>query len=568
MFYALWLGTYPLFTPDEGRYAEAAREMIASGDYITPRVSGIAFLDKPVLYYWLQALAISLFGVKEWAIRFFPMLSGLLGCLMTYICGRLLFGRRSALLAALLLATAPLYFGSAHYANLDLEVAVFISCSLLCFITGVQQQTYSKAFLYTAYLFAALAVLTKGLIGLVFPLLIIGSWIALQGQWRLLKNIHLFSGILIFSALVLPWYVLVQKANPNFLHYFFVTQHFTRFLSAAEFNNKTVFWFYLPIVLGGFFPWTIFLFQALTQAIRNILKKPKQHSSELFLILWLILVFTFFSIPHSKIVTYILPMFPALALLTGHYLSCIWDRMGKKNYEACIAAFCLINIIFAAILLTQPEYQWLEMTTGFTPYLTALSLILMFFAAISLLLIRKKVLAAIIVTFAISNILFLSTLTLGASYLNQRSAKPLAMQLKAIIQPQDEVVHYFKFFQDVPLYLGQNVSIVANWHSPTILTHDNWIRELSYGMSFPDTDKRLINEEVFWKRWHSNKRIFVFISSNYLKQFKQQANFYFYIAKHNDIYLLSNQASILTLWKYPALASNKGKNRHERQNNP
>src|SRR5579862_9516747 len=124
-FYYFYLGTYPLFTPDEGRYAEVAREMVATGDYITPRVNGVAFLDKPILYYWLQAAAIHLFGLKEWALRFFPALLGLLSCLVTYSCGCVLFNRRTGLLASLILATSPLYFSGAHYANLDLEMAVF-----------------------------------------------------------------------------------------------------------------------------------------------------------------------------------------------------------------------------------------------------------------------------------------------------------------------------------------------------------------------------------------------------------------------------------------------------------
>src|SRR5476651_843718 len=92
-FYVLWLGSYPLFNPDEGRYSEVAREMVATGDYVTPRVNGVAFLDKPVLYYWLQAVSIHLFGVKEWALRFFPALFAVMGCLLTYAAGRLAFDR-------------------------------------------------------------------------------------------------------------------------------------------------------------------------------------------------------------------------------------------------------------------------------------------------------------------------------------------------------------------------------------------------------------------------------------------------------------------------------------------
>ena len=121
IFYALWIGSHAFFTPDEGRYPEVASEMVVSGDYITPRLNGVAFLDKPALYYWLQASAIKLFGVNEWALRLWPAFLGVLGCLMLYAAGSLLFNRRSGLLAAGILATSPLYYGGAHYANLDLK---------------------------------------------------------------------------------------------------------------------------------------------------------------------------------------------------------------------------------------------------------------------------------------------------------------------------------------------------------------------------------------------------------------------------------------------------------------
>ncbi|HSW70828.1 MAG TPA: glycosyltransferase family 39 protein, partial [Gammaproteobacteria bacterium] len=272
IFYFLGLNSYPLFTPDEGRYSEVAREMIVTGDFITPRLNGVVFLDKPILYYWLQASAIKIFGLKEGALRFWPALFGIWGCLCLYIAGRILFNRRTALLSTLLLSTSVLYFGAAHYANLDLEVAVLVSTTLLFFLLGLKspQPQASRLWIYGAYFFSGLAILTKGLIGLAFPIIIIGSWTLLLGKWENIKKLRPFTGLGLVLTIVLPWYLLAQKANPAFFHFFFVVQQISRFLSTQDFNNQVAWWFYFPIVLAGFLPWTLFIFSSLLNILGPI----------------------------------------------------------------------------------------------------------------------------------------------------------------------------------------------------------------------------------------------------------------------------------------------------------
>lgn len=552
VFYTLWLGHYALFTPDEGRYSEVAREMVATGDYITPRVDGVAFLDKPVLYYWLQATAIQWFGLKEWALRFFPALLGVLGCLVTYLAGFYLFNRRTGLLSALILATTPLYFGGAHYADLNLEVAVFISCTLLFFICGVQRENpYRTFFLFAAYFSAACAFLTKGLIGLAFPGMIAGCWMLLLWRIDLLKRIHLFKGILFFIALTLPWYLLVQKANPQFFHYFFITQQVTRFLSTGVFNNKTPYWFYVPVVLAGFFPWTIFLCQALFYHIKRIWRARYQYQTELFLFLWVLIILGFFSVPQSKTVGYIFPIFPALALLVGHYLSATWE-ITKQTLRLTILFFIAISTLLSAILFFLPHYHLIHFAPGFAPYLTALACVFLLSAFASLCFLKHNTWQSLFYICTISSILFLIILLSGADYLNRGSTKTLALKLKLIISPQDEVITYQRYYQDLPLYLEKRVTIVADWHSPDIARNDNWERELWYGMAFQNTDDWLINEKIFWQRFDSTKRVFVLTSSNYLNQFHAHGKKYFILDKNENLVLLSNQPA--TLSKNPSLA--------------
>lgn len=534
IFYTFWLGGYPLFTPDEGRYSEVAREMIATGDYITPRVNGVAFLDKPILHYWLQTIALSLFGLKEWAARIFPALSGVLGCIVTYICGRRLFDRRTGLVSAIILATTPLYFASAHYANIDLEVAVLVSCTLLFFITGAQAEDESRSyFLFLAYLSAALAFLLKGLIGIAFPAMIAGTWIMLSSQWKLLIRIHLIKGIILFLLITLPWFILVQKANPEFLHYFFVTQQFSRFVSSGEFNNPTPFWFYLPVILIGFFPWSGFIIPALGKAIQN-----RKQQTELYLLLWLIIIFIFFSIPRSKTITYILPVFPALALLTGKYLSDAWEAAREK---ASILIIFTVGIFLAIGLLSLDHFHWTDLSGHFKPYLKTLGYLCLVGASLTLLLIRQKRILPIFTLITTWSALFLLILTVGTTHLNQDTSKPLVTTLKTIIKPEDEVIAYFKFYYDVPFYLEKRMTIVANWKSPNIPYNDNWVREFWYGMPFQNTEEWLIDEDKFWGKWNSENRVFVFLNENYFDQFKLRATSYYYLGDNKDIILLSNK---------------------------
>lgn len=480
-FYTLWLGHYPLFIPDEGRYAEAAREMLTTGDFVTPRVNGVAFLDKPILYYWLEAVAMRWFGINEWAIRFFPALLSVFGCLYTYVCGRQLFNRRTGFLSSMILALTPLYFGGAHYADLNMEVAVFISCTLQSFITGVQSIGWKRPlFLFSAYIFAALAFLTKGMIGIAFPGMICGLWIMLLWRWATLKNIYLVTGLVLFIFIALPWYLIVQRENPAFLHYFFVTQQVSRFLSAGSFNNPTPVWFYLPVILIGFLPWSLFVIQAIQQACRHVWQERHAHQTMLFLLLWISVIFLFFSIPKTKTIGYIFPIFPALALITGHYLAATWSKTKK------------ITIILFAIIST----------------------------------------------------LFLSILLLMSPQLNKKSSKSFAKELITILQPNDEVVNYYQFYQDLPIYLQRRITLVADWQSPDIATNDNWVRELWYGKEFQDTNTWLINEPAFWEKWYSKKRVFVFLNENQFKRFKSHARYYFYLDSDHHVILLSNEPTL------------------------
>lgn len=537
LFYALGLGSYPLFTPDEGRYSEVAREMVMNRNYITPHLNGVIFLDKPILYYWLQASAIYWFGLKEWALRFWPATVGILGCLITYLTGHALFNRRTGLLAAWILATSPLYFGGAHYANLDLEVAVFISCSLMLFILGIEFE--KKSLFALAYVFTSLAFLTKGLIGLVFPGMIVCLWIILSNQWGTLKKMHLFLGLFLFIVLSTPWYFLVQKHNPQFFHYFFVVQQYSRFLTKGDFNNQAAFLFYVPIVALGFIPWTLFLPQAFVATFQSIKSNRLLHRKELFFMIWAIFVFIFFSIPKSKTIGYILPIFPPLAIIVSNVLSQYWDNLKQPVTYSGIIFYVLTAILLGSLLLTPYPYAYIP--RQFASYLILLSCTLILSSIFIYYFLRIRQLKKCIYTIFFSSLAFLLILIASASLVNHNSIKSLALQLKPRIQPHDEIASYQKYFQDLPIYLEKRITIISDWHSENIPRTDNWQRELWLGMPYQDTREWLIEEPEFWQRWSSHRRIYVFMYQEYLPHFLYMSS----IIKKTTYVIGSNQTFAL-----------------------
>ena len=481
LFYNIGLGYYPLFTPDEGRYSEVAREMLVTHDYVTPRVNGIAFLDKPVLYYWLQALSMRVFGLSEWALRFFPMLAGLCLTLATYFFAHQLFDRRAALLSAGILATSPLVFAAAHYANLDLEVALFITLSLYAGMIALYRPAFFNVGLYLSVVAASLAVLTKGLIGLFFPGLILGVMFLYLRRFQYLTVTNVLISILLFSLIVLPWFIAVQIKNPQFFHYFFIVQQVNRFLSQATFNNPTPSWFYLPVVLIGFFPWSLFLYPAVKHAILQIKTNAKERAIGLFLLLYSLAVLVFFSLPQSKIVTYILPIFPPLALLVGWYLSANWVTIMERRY----ALYGMMGVAFSTVLV-------------------------------------------------------LVSLPFIAPRFNTQSTKAFASVIKPLMTHDTEVVSYFDYFHDLPLYLEKTVKVVGDWQDPMLMRRDNWRREFALGAAFQDVSTILLDEKTFWQHWQ-HKHLLVIMSKSDFEQLRKTAKDYRILKETRNIVLVSNQ---------------------------
>lgn len=498
LFFAFMLGNRALSVPDEGRYVEIPREMVSTGDYLTPRLNGVKYFEKPVLFYWLESFSIRLFGLREFFLRLWPALFALFGCLAVYIAGRRLYGRRSGLIAAVVLATNLLYYGLGRAIILDMPVTVLLTAALLSFLLGMHEKPgpRRRLFLWSFYAFSALAVLTKGLIGMFIPGMVIGAWIMVLGEWRVLKTMYLPTGLALFLLIAAPWHIMVDRANPEFFHFYFIQEHFLRYLTTMHSRYQPP-WFFIPVILLGLFPWSGFLVQAIKHNLPSTWRERHEHRDALFLILWAGLVFLFFSASDSKLVPYILPVFPPLALLIGRYLSDAWDSRDFPGIRAGYAMLLAAQVILGGALIALPFFWRTPDMQALGWYPVVAGATLLFGAALTGALGRFRgfrfVFAAVVVIAA----LFLIEMNAAAPRIDTKSIKTLAVTLKPLLKPGDEVASYLAYYQDLPVYLERRIITV------------DWKGELDFGTGVEDTKAWMMDSASFWKRWTGPETIYL-----------------------------------------------------------
>ena len=246
LFFIVWfcnLGYRSLVRPDEGRYAEIAREMAVTGDWVTPRLNGIKYFEKPPLQYWATAAAYNAFGEHEWTARLWSALTGFFGVLMVGFAGMRLFGRRAGFFSALVLASSVLYAAIGHINTLDMGVTFCLTLGLLGFLLaqqGEQRTPETRLWMWLAWAAMGLAFLSKGLIGLVLPGATMVAYALIQRDLSFLKRLDPFAGVAIMLAIALPWIAAVSIANPEFPHFFFIHEHLERFLTRV--HHRTAPW--------------------------------------------------------------------------------------------------------------------------------------------------------------------------------------------------------------------------------------------------------------------------------------------------------------------------------------
>lgn len=301
---ALWLvalaGWRPVALPDEGRYGGVAYEMLAGGDGLTPTLFGLPYFHKPPLMYWIDMGALHLLGPTPLALRAAPLLGAWLLGLALWIEARARWGAQDAARALAWLAVLPLFYLGGQYANHDMLVAGWISLAVVAARRAFEAERHRLAWICGAWAAMAMALLSKGLIGVVLPGLVVLPVLLWQRRWPALRLALHPLGLAVFAALALPWMLAMQQRYPGFFDYFIVEQHFHRY-TEARFNNAQPWWFFLAVLPLGMLPVSLRLPAAL-----------RRMGPDLW---WVIAIVAFFSLPRSKLVGYVLPALLPLALL-------------------------------------------------------------------------------------------------------------------------------------------------------------------------------------------------------------------------------------------------------------
>lgn len=445
-----------LWEPDEGRYAEISREMVESGDWLTPRLNYIKHFDKPPLVYWLIGLSFKFFGQSEFTGHLPLVIIGLGGILATFSLGKRLFGRRSGFLSAIILISSFGYPALSRVISTDIVFSFFC---LLCYLFFIR-----KNYLLF-YIFLAFGFMTKGPIILIVTLIPICTFLIYERQTCIFKEMRLREGVFLFALLGLPWFIYEISLNRGLLNDW-IFQHT---LNRIAPKSGHPFYFFIPVLIILFFPWICFLIPAIKKYL-SFKRAPieTEGANMLLLFLWFFLPFLFFSCIGKKLIPYILPLLPPLAIMTAR----IWEGAFKNpkilstkifviSYHIFLLGLAIFLSLIIVFLSLDLDYKF-GIAAG-RPNIIVISVILACAIIASLFCFKLKNAEGLFWTIALSSSIFFLTAidTLPKIETNiGKSIKNLALKIKEDLRAEDRVVNYRCFLKSLPFYLERRTIVI------------------------------------------------------------------------------------------------------------
>jgi len=501
------LGYRDLIEPDEARYAETPREMVVSGDWLTPRLNGFKYFEKPPLQYWLTAVNYELFGVSNASARLWLVTGGFLCGLFIWFLGTRLYDQNVGITAMIITLSSFLFTILGHYLTLDMSVTLFMTVGVGCLLLGQEARATparNRNWMLLGWTALAAAVLTKGLMGIVLPGLAVFLYMLWQRDWAILRYLHLGKGLALLLAITVPWFVAVSRANPEFAHFFFIHEHFERYTTHVSQHVEPIY-FFVPILLMGVSPWLSTSLGALFRP--GFSWRPpagEGFNAERFMWVYVVSIFLFFSFGGSKLPSYILPIFPMIGLLAARRLHARGRVVGDHWVMLVLALILLLAGIFAEHFAA--EFIPAIMYTASRPWLLACAAMLVL-AAAALFVWAANVQKAIL-TAGLCVILGFQMLLWGyQSFAGTRSSSVEAQVIKEQM-PGAPVYAVATYAVALPFYLKRKVTMV--WYKG----------ELEMGIDAEPRDW-IPTLEAFAKRWQHETRAVAVMEQDTYQQLKQ-----------------------------------------------
>lgn len=460
---ALWfssLGIRELLHPDEGRYSEISREMAISGDFVTPRLNGLKYFEKPPLQYWITAGAFAAFGQSEFVARLWVGLCGFLSLLLVWFTARKIWDAESADYAAVCAAGMFWLIGLSHVVTLDMGVSFFLFSTLCSFMLAQQDNATAaerRGWMWATWASIAGALLSKGLIGLIIPGAVLLLYTLLTRQWVIWKRAQWIPGLLILVLLGLPWHLLVAQRNPEWANFYLIHEHFTRF-TTTEHHRAGPWYYFVPVLIGGLLPWTSLLPKTISASLRT----TGGFNPEKLLLIWIAFIFVFFSLSGSKLPGYILPIFPAIALLMGPCLK----HLSVESLRPHVIGLTVLWIIVALGSFALPHlgnaHMPAELHAIFAHWLLAGAGLFAAACLVALQFLKQARKKLAMLTLSLASLLFTDVVAVGyqRSYTQNNSARDIAAVIAPRLQADTQLFFVGMYNQAVPFYLKRTMTLV------------------------------------------------------------------------------------------------------------
>lgn len=517
VFFMLGNNILTLTNPDEVFYSLSAKEMIQQKTWLVPQMFGQPQFEKPILTFWLLRLSFSFFGITSFAARFPPALFAMLGCLTVYYFCQIAYKNKDkSFLCALILMSSGLYIGLARFLLTDMIFSILILMSLASFYTGYINPKHKTKGILLFFIFSALAVLTKGLLGVGLPILIVVAFLVMQKNLQFLKTQTTFWGSIVFLILALPWYVfMIKHFGQSFMNEFFYNDHIRRILEAEHSSSDT--WYFYPITMTlGMLPWTIFLISSLAWLIRLCREKsidPVYH----FLASWILVVFVIFQMAHSKLASYIFPLMPALAIITGDYIFMLLKNKKNKSLLIMIMLSSLLlvglslGLFFIASGLLPIDFKYYQYLPDEKFVIELLILLLALTAALIFAMITKKQKQCLTILALQVPLILMFGLISKDKFENYISSQSVSEYLLKNYHVENKILCSKMFVRGVRYFTDQDIALIGDqFFSPHPIENVSTDQDIARFLNKQGTTYAIVQKSQFKKLQKISKDVFEF----------------------------------------------------------